>query len=658
MTISEKVKKIIRRIFRITLTTILVLFSVILLILLLIQTSPVQNYGRGKIEAYLEKKLHTKVRIGNLYIGLPTKVILKNIYLEDQQKDTLLSGGNIEVDISMLKLLQHEVRLNDIELNGLTLKVKRLMPDTVFNFQFIADAFSSPGKKPPDPSDSTGGFGFTIGSIHLQHIRAVYRDDATGNDVSIYLGDFKTKLNTFDPAHQLYSIPDISLAQVSGRVRQYQPILILKNIADTISEHNKASAPVRLKLGHIGFDQIALDYRNDAERMDAGIRLGSFETIADSIDLGNLRIRLKKVSLSNTTVDVRFGMKSKTPPNKEKLKSDTISHTGTWAFDVAAFNVDHTRLRYRDDNKKPVKKGIDYNHLDVNHLNIQATALHADPANYSGKIDGISLDEKSGLVLNKLSAEASYNEKSAALKDLVIQTSRSGIRAQSAIHYPSTASFSKHPGDIQTDLLFDHSRISMQDVLLFAPALADHLKGEEHAVLTLNGKINGQVKNLHIPYLEIGGIGNTSLAASGNIRGLPDGKKAYYDLVISRLTTSRADLLRIIPAKSFPQNIRIPAQIAANGKFTGTVNRFHVNLQVRTSNGNAAVAGLLDLDRKAYDLTAKTKSADLGYILKQDSLLGKITLDATARGSGFDPKRNEQRFPCEPGRRGIQILFV
>jgi hypothetical protein len=71
MTISESVKKILRRIFRITITTVLVLLGIILLILLLIQTGPVQNYGRGKLEAYLENKLQTKVRIGNLYIDFP-----------------------------------------------------------------------------------------------------------------------------------------------------------------------------------------------------------------------------------------------------------------------------------------------------------------------------------------------------------------------------------------------------------------------------------------------------------------------------------------------------------------------------------------------------------------------------------------------------------
>ncbi len=143
MTISEKVKKIIRRIFRITITTVLVILGIIVLILVLIQTGPVQNYGRGKIEAYLENKLHTKVRIGNLYIDFPSRIILKNIYLEDRSKDTLISGGMIEVDISMFRLFHKELRVSNLELDNITLKVKRQMPDSVFNFQFIADAFSS-----------------------------------------------------------------------------------------------------------------------------------------------------------------------------------------------------------------------------------------------------------------------------------------------------------------------------------------------------------------------------------------------------------------------------------------------------------------------------------------------------------------------------------
>src|SRR3984893_14474570 len=207
MMTNESVKKIIRRIFRIIVTTVLIILGIFILILLLIRTGPVQNYGRSKIEAYLENKLHTKVRIGNLYVGFPSRIILKNIYLEDQHKDTLLSGGRIEADISMLRLFRKELRLTDLELDSITLKVKRQMPDTVFNFQFVADAFSSAPNQSPGKADSTNGFHFIIGTIHLHQVHAVYHDDASGNEVYVNLGDVKTKLKTFDPAHQAYAIP-------------------------------------------------------------------------------------------------------------------------------------------------------------------------------------------------------------------------------------------------------------------------------------------------------------------------------------------------------------------------------------------------------------------------------------------------------------------
>ena len=653
MKISEKAKKIVRRIFRITLTTVLVIFGIILLILVLIQTGPVQNYGRGKIEAYLEKKLQTKVRIGNLYIDFPARIIIKNIYLEDRRKDTLISGGKIEVDISMFRLLYKELRVNKLELDNVTLKVKRLMPDSAFNFQFIADAFSSPEKQPVK-KDTSAGFQFIIGDIQLHQIHATYHDDATGNDVYVSLGDFKTRLKTFDPAHQTYAIPDITLTDITGKIRQYNPILILQHVADTISERNKNSDPVHLELGDIDFTKINLDYRNDAQNMDAVLRLGNFHTKADSIDLAKLHFKLKQISLNSTVATVKFGRLAVVKNKKTVPVKDTVTHAGLWSVDLASFTIDSTRLQYDDDNKAALKKGMDYNHMNVDHLTIHTSGLHADPSNYRALIAGISFDEKSGFVLKKLSAGLDYTSSGISMKNLVIQTNHSEIKNQTSIQYRSLDDIKKHPGDIKTNLEFDRARIAVKDVLIFVPSLEGSLKDNQNAVLNLNGKVTGQLKNLQIPYLEIGGVGNTSLAASGTIKGLPDAKKAYYDISLSRLKTSRTDLYRLIPAKSFPENLRIPESISATGKFRGSANSFFVQLHAETSNGVADVRGTLDLNHKTYDLVADTRSVDLGYILKQDSLLGKITLDATAKGSGFDPKKMNSVFHVNLGEAVIK----
>ena len=79
-----------------------------------------------------------------------------------------------------------------------------------------------------------------------------------------------------------------------------------------------------------------------------------------------------------------------------------------------------------------------------------------------------------------------------------------------------------------------------------------------------------------------------------------------------------------------------------------------MQLHTKTSNGLADVHGTLDLNRKTYDLVADTRSLDLGYILKQDSLFGKITLDATAKGSGFDPKKMNSVFHVNLGEGVIK----
>jgi hypothetical protein len=638
MTISESVRKIIRRIFRITITTVLVLLSMILLILVLIQTGPVQNYGRQKIEAYLEKKLQTKVRIGNLYIDFPAHIILKNIYLEDQRKDTLLYGGKIAVNISMLRLFRNEVRLNELELDGVTLKLKRRLPDSVFNFQFVADAFSS-GKTAPNKTDTSGGFQFIVGPVHLHNIHATYLDDATGNDMYLSMGDMNIKLKSFDPARHSYAIPDIAVTDFSGKVRQYKPLLILQQVAEKPVGPGQPARPFRLELGDIDLSRISLDYRDETQNMDAAIHLRNLHTKADSLDFATGYFKIKQITLDKTEVLLHFGKTALVKTKKETAQKDTVTINGNWSLDIARLTINSSRFQYKDDNQGAVKNGMDYNHLDLDHLQVNTSDVHADPTTYRAVVAGLSFHEKSGFVLKDLSAQVLYDATGASLKNLVLQTKYSEVKSQASIRYRSLDDLKKHLGDMETNLEFDRSRIAVKDILIFVPSLEGPLKENPNAVLRLNGKLSGQLKDLHIPYIEMEGVGNTTLEGSGRIRGLPDANKAYFDLVVTNLKTSKADIYRFAPVNTLPENIRIPENISARGKFRGTLKNFFVQLHAATSEGDADINGSLDLDRKTYDLTADGRSVDLGYILKQDSLIGKFTLSATAKGSGFDPKK-------------------
>ena len=98
-------KNIWRKTGRIILRSVIFLVLFFLLLAGLILLPPVQRFISQKAVAYLEKKLDTKVALGKLYIGLPKTVVLENVYVEDKQKDTLLYGGSLKVEVGILDLI-------------------------------------------------------------------------------------------------------------------------------------------------------------------------------------------------------------------------------------------------------------------------------------------------------------------------------------------------------------------------------------------------------------------------------------------------------------------------------------------------------------------------------------------------------------------------
>jgi len=136
---------------RIALKTILWIIAsllfLVVLIVILIQVPAVQNFVKDKAVSFIQRKIHTPVKIGHLSLGLPKLIVLEDVYFEDQHKDTLIAGDKLKVDISLFKLLSHKVEVNEINLEGITSNITR-GADSTFNFDYIMKAFAGEQKKP------------------------------------------------------------------------------------------------------------------------------------------------------------------------------------------------------------------------------------------------------------------------------------------------------------------------------------------------------------------------------------------------------------------------------------------------------------------------------------------------------------------------------
>ena len=204
-----------RRLLRITLRTLLTLFIILLLVFFLIQTPFVQNFARSRAESYLSRKLRVPVRIGHLDITFFRSITLKDIYIPDPQKDTLLAAGEVHVRLRMLGLLHNQLDVQEIDCKDITANILRRSPtDTTFNYQFIIDAFTNPHPGPPDTTKSSP-FQIGMNRLLLDNIHFVYSDTLTGNTAVLTIGHSRTDMRTLDLEKQLYTVADATFQNTS-----------------------------------------------------------------------------------------------------------------------------------------------------------------------------------------------------------------------------------------------------------------------------------------------------------------------------------------------------------------------------------------------------------------------------------------------------------
>jgi hypothetical protein len=639
---------------RIALKTILwIIASVIFLILLvviLIQVPAVQNFAKDKAVTFLQNKIHTKVEIGHISLGLPKLLVLENVYFEDQKKDTLIAGEKLKVDITLLKLLKHKVEVNEINLEGITANISR-GPDSLFNFDYILKAFAGEQKKEVKPEDTTSTMKFSVDKIILDRINVKYKDVTTGNDVKFLLGHFDTRIKDFDMDKMKFTIPKINLSGVNAKIIQTPAGSSIKQAA-TI---DTATKPLNmdLNLGEINVDKIKVDYKSS--EMAAKVNLGTFLVEMDKIDMKNQHVGIKSIKLDNTMAGIAFAKPATVAKAVDKTikKIDTLTSTTQskgWTASLSRITLTNDNIAFDNNAQKALPRGLDFAHMGIKNLNTDIQDLNYTPDSISGKVNSFTFAEKSGLKINKFHTAFFYGPKSAYLKDLLVETPTSVIQKELQVGYPSIASLTKDLGKLSINANLDGSKLGLRDVLLLMPTMAsmEPFKSSPNSVIKINGRVNGQVDNLRIPNIEISGFGNTYVKASATMRGLPDVERAYFDLTINDFRTTRSDIARLAPKGTIPPNVSIPENMDLKGTFKGSMKTFNTKMALRSSYGAVDLTAAMKSGKRkgseTYSADIKANNLNVGALTKQPQMVGFVTMKANISGAGLDPKTASLKF--------------
>ncbi len=630
---------------RILLWLVGVVLGLVVLILIAIQLPPVQNFARKQIVQYVSGKIGTPFAIQKLKIHFPKAVVLEGLYAEDQTGDTLLAAGKIKVDIGMFALLFSEVNLSTIALDNITAKVKR---DSlgVFNFDYAINAFTG---NEETPADTSGGMRINIGDVLLDNVRVLYKDDYAGYDLVAGLQHFDTRFNKFDIDSMRFVVEGINLNGVQASFRQYKPLAPQIEEDKPVEGIEDPATMPDLKFGPIALQDINIDYNNSIESIAGQLNMGKLLLQIQNTDLRNKQIIIDNIALDQTSGAFELGA---SPAAKEVARkvSETVDTTIDkaadlgWMFSVKNTDLKEISFRYNDNNAPTLTRGIDYSHLDIQHLTLQANDIYFRSDSTSAAVLHLALQEKSGLDVQELKGNLLYTNNEAYLRDFQLRTPRTSLQHTIGARYPSLAAVGKNINLLFIDAILQKSSIAVSDILIFVPDLIQQPFFATHRndIVNIDGAVQGPLSNLSIPSLRINAFGEGIIDISGKLANVTDPDRLSADLTIRQLSTTDRALKGMLPKGTIPDNITLPRNMNITGRIAGNMQRMNVNLKGITSMGNLSIAGTLaqftNAEKATYDLQTSMKGFQLGKLLGQDSTLGSTSFALHVKGKGFNPQ--------------------
>jgi hypothetical protein len=600
------------RIFRIVKRVLMGILLLMVILFLLILTPPVQNFIKGKLTNYLEDKLGTRVDLGRVFIRLNGDLALDDLYMEDQQGDSLLSVHKLRASVNLWGLIRGaDPNISSVEMDGVRIRVHRRPPDSVFNYQYIIDAFASAPDASSDTS-SSGGTALRLGRISLSDIHIRYADYQSGNDLDVYWQQLSSNLERLDLASARYAASQTVFRGLNASFIRRQPVnppaLEPNDSLDTARE--AGDNPMLVLLDDLLLEDANLQYRDSVTALYSAMNSRSLQLHDLKLDLDSGAYGLQSISLSST------------------------------------------RLQYDDLNAPRQKQGIDYAHLnaDVSDLMVENFFMQGD--SIAAAVNKLALKEQSGFELQSLRTDLEYGASSARLRNLDLRTPGTHIQRELEISYPSIEALSQDPAAAFARVELEDTRVAVQDILYFAPDLSSApLFSNPSASWNLNLQASGTVNNIFLDQAELNGPEKLSVNMSGRLQNLTNWQEMIANLNIENISASKAVLQTLIRPEQLPSTIELPMMTRLSGTVKGSPKKMNVDIGIRLDQGEIDMKGVLtDLqtpERMSYDVVTDINQLNLAYLLKDTASFGSLTGRFDLNGMGTKPEQLRANLKAE-----------
>lgn len=315
-------------------------------------------------------------------------------------------------------------------------------------------------------------------------------------------------------------------------------------------------------------------------------------------------------------------------------RSSVKKQDKSWTFEIDEFQWTDGKFYVNNENKPHDTSqvyGIDYAHMNLADVDIEAKALSISGLNIRGQDINIHVLHQNGFELKTVAVqEAVISENGINLDNLEIETSDSHIRNSLDVRFSGYSDFKSFADSVVFVIPAADVRLHLKDLLAIVPSLGkvSFFSDNKDKTIVLHGNVNGNVNRLRILDMDAS-MGGITMKGDFRSRDLAVAGSQLLNLDLDNANFSASSLKDIFPRMNMPPLMNKLGRVQFTGKFDGYPDDF-----VAYGNFNTAL-GRLTLDMNLnfvkgfanakYSGTVSMTDFDIGTFLGNKDL-GRTSL--------------------------------
>jgi len=298
-------------------------------------------------------------------------------------------------------------------------------------------------------------------------------------------------------------------------------------------------------------------------------------------------------------------------------------------YQVAALDWTDGSLQY-DMNYEPRVEGLDFNHLDLTHINIGVDSIYYHDPTARLVLRRTQMQEKSGLAVSDLTGAVAMENGSIRLPKLRLTTPDSDIDLE--MDMPLNLMEKIDPGKMRLRM---NAQLGKQDLMRFMGGMPQQFQQRwPNRPLSVKGSINGNMDYVEFTGLDISLPTAFHATATGFAANVGDPQRLRAKVKFKARTEDLGFVTGMLPA-DVQRNYRIPHGITAEGLVHADGAQYGGDVVMREGRGVVRANGSFNANSLRYDAKMSIRDLNIHHFMPRDSIY-TLSADVTAKGLGTD----------------------